>query len=116
VSTRLAGDVGLTYLEVKVQLAESVVLVLTLTADHGTVWRYNLSEASGNARNSRVAFGRTIAPDYRAALRQAAVVLSQGYEPGTVERGLFDMMATGNMTTMGTHDQPVPPPNGCDAS
>jgi hypothetical protein len=41
-----------------------------------------------------VAFGRIIASDYRAALRQSAAVLGQGYEPGTVERGLFDMMAT----------------------
>ena len=70
------------------------MFVLTLNADPGNVWRYNLSEASSNARNSRVAFGRIIAPDYRAALRQIAAVLGQGYEPGTVERGLFDTMAT----------------------
>lgn len=41
-----------------------------------------------------MAFGRIIAPDYRAALRQIAAVLGTVYEPGTVERGLFDMMAT----------------------
>jgi hypothetical protein len=70
------------------------MFVLTLNADPGNVWRYNLSEASSNARNSRVAFGRIIAPDYRAATRQIAVILGQGYEPGTVERGLFDLMAT----------------------
>jgi hypothetical protein len=94
-STRLAGDVSITCLEVKIQLAAgSVMFVLTLNADPGNLWRYNLSEASDSARNSRVAFGRIIAPDSRAALRQIAAVLGQGYQPGTVERGLFDMMAT----------------------
>ena len=79
----------------KIQLAaDSVRFVLTLNADPGNVWRYNLSEDSHNTRNSRVAFGRTIAPDHCAALRQIAAVLGQGYQPGTVERGLFDMAAT----------------------
>jgi hypothetical protein len=91
--------VSITCLEVKIQLAaDSARFVLTLTADPGNVWRYNLSEASHNARNSRVAFGRIIAPDCRAALRQVAAVLGQGYEPGTVERGLFDMVATDPLT------------------
>ena len=91
----MAGDVSITYLEVKIQLAaENARFLLTLNADPGNVWRYNLSEASHNARNSRVAFGRIIAPDHRAALRQIAVVLGQGYQPCTVERGLFDTMAT----------------------
>jgi hypothetical protein len=94
VSTRLTGDVSITCLEVKIQLAaDSARFMLTLNADPGNVWRYNLSEASDNGRNSRVAFGRIIAADYRAALRQIAAVLVQGYQPGTVERGLFDMMA-----------------------
>ena len=54
-STRLTGDVSITCLEVKIQLAaESARFVLTLNADPGNVWRYNLSEASHNARNSRV--------------------------------------------------------------
>jgi len=95
--------VSITCLEVKIQLsAESARFVLTLNADPGNVWRYNLSEASHNARNSRVAFGRIIAPDHRAALTQIAAVLGQGYEPGTVERGLFDMRAT----EPPTHDGP----------
>lgn len=94
-STRLAGDVSITCLEVKIQLvAESIRFVLTLNADPGNVWRYNLSEDSKNARNARIAFGRVIAPDYSDAVQQVAVVLGQGYKPGTVERGLFDMMAT----------------------
>lgn len=94
-STWLTGDVGLAYVEVKVQLAaEGMAFVLTLSADNGNVWKYNLSEASGDTRNSRVAFGRTIAPDHHTALRQIAVILGQGYEPGTIERGLFDTLAT----------------------
>ena len=78
----------------KIQLAaDSARFVLTLNADPGNVWRYKLSEANHNARNSRVALGGIIAPDYRAALRQITVVLGQGYEPGTAERGLSAMMA-----------------------
>jgi catechol 2,3-dioxygenase-like lactoylglutathione lyase family enzyme len=42
----------------------------------------------------KAAFGRIIAPDHRAALRQAAAVLGQGYQSGTIERSLFDTMAT----------------------
>lgn len=94
-STRLAGNVSITYLEVKIQLAaENTRFMLTLNADPGNVWRYNLSEASHNTRNSSAAFGRIIAPDHRAALRQIAAVLGQGYQPGTIERGLFDTMTT----------------------
>jgi hypothetical protein len=99
VSTRLTGDVSIACLEVKIQLAaDSTRLLLTLNADPGNVWRYNLSEESQSTRNARVAFGRTIAPDYHAALRQIAAVLGQGYQPGTVERGLFDMLATDPLT------------------
>jgi hypothetical protein len=84
----------------RIQLsAENARFMLTLNADPGNVWRYNLSEASHSTRNSRVSFGRIIAPDYRAATRQIANVLGQGYEPGTVERGLFDMLATEPQTT-----------------
>jgi hypothetical protein len=50
------------------------------TADPGNAWRCNPSEACHNARNSQVAFGGIIAPDYCAALRQITVVLGQGYE------------------------------------
>jgi hypothetical protein len=72
---------------VEIQLAaDSARFVLTLNADPGNAWRYNPSEACRNARNSRVAFGGIIAPDYCAALRQITVVLGQGYEPGIVER------------------------------
>jgi hypothetical protein len=97
-STQLMGDVVSAYVEAKVRLtAEDVEFVLTVNVEDGSgnIWKYNLSEA-GATRNSRVAFGRTIAPDHRAALRQAAAVLGQGYEPGTVERGLFDTLATKN--------------------
>ncbi len=91
---------SVTCLEVKIQLAaDSARFVLTLNADPGNVWRYKLSGANHNARNSRVALGGNIAPDYRAALRQITVVLGQGYEPGTVERGLSGMMAAGPQPT-----------------
>jgi hypothetical protein len=68
VRTPQTGDVSITCLEVKIQLAAfSARFVLTLNADPGNVWRYNLSEACHNARNSRVALGGIIAPDYCAA-------------------------------------------------
>jgi hypothetical protein len=102
--------VSITCVEVKIQLAAaSARFVLTLNADPGNVWRDNLSEASSNARNSRVAFGRIIAPDYRAALPQIAVILGQGPEPGTIERGLFDIMATEPRPAM---DWTTPSPPG----
>lgn len=79
----------------KIQLAaDSARFLLTLNADPGNAWRYNLPKpACHNARNSRVASGAIIAPDYRAALRQITVVPGRGYEPGTVERGLSGTMA-----------------------
>jgi hypothetical protein len=78
--------VSITYHEVKIQLGagKNARFMLTRNADPGNVWRYNLSEASHNARNSRVALGRMIAPDHCAALRQIATVLGQGYPPSTV--------------------------------
>lgn len=104
-STRLTGDVSIVFREIKIQLtAENVTFGLTLTADYGTAWRYSLSEATQKSYNQRAAFGRIIAADYRAALRQAASVLGQGYEPGTIERGLFDRLAA----TAGTDGQSPP--------
>jgi len=93
--SQLTGDVSITCLEVKIQLApDSARFVLTLNVGPGNIWRCNLSEVSHNARNSRTD-GRDNPPDYRAAPQHIAVVLGHGYEPGTVERSPSGMMAAG---------------------
>jgi hypothetical protein len=96
-STRLTGDLILAYIEVKIQLtADAVAFTLAISAcsGSGNAWKYNLSEASEHNRNLRLAYGRIVAPDYHAAVRKIAGVLGQGYEPGTIERGLFDMLGS----------------------
>ena len=69
-------------------------LVLPLNADPRERLAPQPLRCQRQRRNSHAALGRIIALDYRTALRQIAAVLGQGYQPGTVERGLFDMMAT----------------------
>ena len=101
-STRLVGHV-IAYTEIKVQLvAGEVMFVLTLIPDgQGQVWRYNVSEATGQERTARVAFGRVIAPDHRAAARCVGEIAAGGYVPGSVERGLFDMLWPAGWTSKG---------------
>ncbi len=74
-------------------VADSARFVLTLYADPPERLALQPSEACHNAWNSQVGFGGIIAPDYGAALRQITVVPGQGYEPGTVERGLSGTIA-----------------------
>ena len=50
------------------------------------LWRCNLSEH----KNSRLAYGKIIVPGHVAALRRAAQICADGYQPGTIERGLLD--------------------------
>lgn len=53
------------------------------------LWRYNLSAH----KNSRLAYGKIIVPGHVAALRWAAQICADGYQPGTIERGLLDAFA-----------------------
>jgi len=69
----------------------------TVAWEASTIWRYSLSLVSDETRNVRAAFGRVLAPDYRTAAMRAAEQLAQGYEPGTVERGLLDALAQGQV-------------------
>jgi hypothetical protein len=95
-STRLTGHV-ITYLEAKVQLtADDIGFVMTVTKDMGTAWKFNLSQMGPERayRNYRVAIGRVLAPDHQTALRLAASIAGAGYEPGTVERKLFDALTS----------------------
>jgi hypothetical protein len=100
-STQISGDFEITHvhLESKVMLITGAMsFALTVAWEAGTIWRYSLSLVSDETRNVRAGFGRVLAPDYRAAAMRAAEQLAQGYEPGTVERGLFDALAQGQVT------------------
>jgi hypothetical protein len=59
---------------------------------------YNLSEQ----KNSRLAYGKIIVPDHLAALRRAAQICADGYQPGSTERGLLEQFVA-------DHANPLPP-------
>jgi hypothetical protein len=69
--------------------AGAAYLTLTATQESGNLWRYNLSEQN----NSRIAYGKIIVQGHMAALRRAAEICADGYQPGTIERGLLDAFA-----------------------
>ena len=99
-STQISGDFEITqvHLESKVMLITGAMsFALTVAWEASTIWRYSLSLVSDETRNVRAAFGRVLAPDYRTAAMRAAEQLAQGYEPGTVERGLLDALAQGQV-------------------
>jgi hypothetical protein len=57
-------------------------------------WRYNLGDGTDNrAQHGRVA-GIT---DHMDVLRYAAGVCAAGYQQGTIERGLLEQFASGDM-------------------
>ena len=53
------------------------------------LWRHNLSEH----KNSRLAYDKIIVPGHVAALRRAAQICADGYQPGTIKRGLLGASA-----------------------
>jgi hypothetical protein len=67
-------------------VAGSAYLCLTVIQESGDLWRYNLSEQ----KNSRLAYGKIIVPGHMAALHRAAEICADGYQPGSIERGLLD--------------------------
>ena len=69
--------------------AGAACLMLTVTEESAGLWRYNLSAR----QNSRIAYGKIIVPGHLAALRRAAGICANGYQPGSVERGLLDTFA-----------------------
>ena len=91
VSTRVEGaGPPVILLTAKATLAAGTAcLMLTVTQESGDLWRYNLSEP----KNSRLAYGKIIVPGHVAALRRAAQICADGYQPGTIERGLLDAFA-----------------------
>lgn len=73
-------------------------LMLTVTQESGKLWRYNLSEQrnSGNLsekNDNRLAYGKIIVSGHMAALRRAFEICADGYQPGSIERGLLDAFA-----------------------
>ena len=90
-STRVEGaEPPVILITAKATLAAGAAcLMLTVTEESGNLWRYNLSEQ----KNSRLAYGKIIMPDHMAALRRAAEICADGYQPGTIERGLLESFA-----------------------
>jgi hypothetical protein len=88
VSTRVEGtEPPVILLTAKATLAAGTAcLMLTATQESANLWRYNLSAR----KNSRLAYGKIIVPRHVAALRRAAQTCADGYQPGTIERGLLD--------------------------
>jgi hypothetical protein len=93
VSTRVNGAApAVIAITAKATLAAGTAcLCLTVIQDSGDLWRYNLSEQ----QNSRVAYGKIIVPGHLAALRRAAEICADGYQPGSIERGLLEQFAVG---------------------
>jgi hypothetical protein len=91
VSTRVDGaEPAVILITAKATLAAGAAcLTLTVTEESSNLWRYNLSEKN----NSRLAYGKIIVPGHLAALRRAAQICADGYQPGTIERGLLDAFA-----------------------
>jgi hypothetical protein len=91
VSTRVEGAAPpVILLTAKTTLAAGAAcLMLTVVEESADLWRYNLSKR----QNSRVAYGKIIMPGHMAALRRAAEICADGYQPGSVERGLLDTFA-----------------------
>jgi hypothetical protein len=91
VSTRIEGAAPpVILITAKAALAAGTAcLCLTVTQESGNLWRYNLSEP----KNSRLAYGKIIVPGHMAALRRAAEICADGYQPGSIERGLLDAFA-----------------------
>ena len=90
-STRVEGaEPPVILITAKATLAAGTVcLMLTVIEESANLWRYNLSET----KNTRLAYGKLIIPGHMAALRRAAEICADGYQPGTIERGLLDAFA-----------------------
>ena len=69
--------------------AGTACLRLTATQESANLWRCNLSER----KNSRLAYGKIIVPATWPPCAGAAQICADGYQPGTIERGLLDAFA-----------------------
>jgi hypothetical protein len=96
VSTRGKGATVLVTLTAHATLSAGPVR-FSLSARQGPApgtWRYNLNDG----KDARAATGRVAGmTDHMDVLRYAAGISAAGYEPGTVERGLLERFAAGEM-------------------
>ena len=96
-STRVEGATVLVMVTAHATLSAGVVH-LVLFAGEGPApgtWRYNLSDPA----DRRIQYGRVAGKtDYMDVLRYAADRCRDAYEPGTIERGLLEQFAAGDMT------------------
>jgi hypothetical protein len=94
VSTRVDGaEPPVIAITAKATLAAGAAcLMLTVIQESGNLWRYNLSEQGNNRR----AYGKIITPGHMAALRRAAEICADGYQPGSTERGLLEQFTADN--------------------
>jgi hypothetical protein len=98
-ATQLTGDYVIRTTEVRIELvAETIRFGLALANVGSGIWKYNVSLVSEETRSQSVASGRVIADDALAAAWRVAAVAGEGYEPGSVERGLFDALAAGGIS------------------
>jgi hypothetical protein len=86
--------------EVRVELsAEDTRFGVTLANSGDRIWKYNVSAITVQGYRSQSAMtGRVIADEVIAAATRVAAMAAEGYEPGSVERGLFDAMAAGDIS------------------
>lgn len=99
-ATQLSGDYVIRLAEVRVELAaEDTRFGVTLTNAGDRIWKYNVSAVTAQGYRSQSAMtGRVITGELFAAALRVAVMAAEGYEPGSVERGLFDAMAAGEIS------------------
>lgn len=95
-STRVKGATVLVTVTAHATLSVGPVH-FSLSAREGPAprtWRYNVNDG----KDARAATGRVAGmTDHIDVLRYAAGISAAGYEPGTVERGLLEQFAAGDM-------------------
>jgi hypothetical protein len=105
-ATQLAGGYVVRLAEVRVELsADDTGFGVTLTNSGDRIWKYNVSAITPQGyRSQSVMTGRVITDEVFAAAMRVAARAADGYEPGSVERGLFDAMAAGRLSAWQQHD------------
>lgn len=95
-STRVVGGTVLVLVTAHATLSAGTAH-LSLTALEGpapATWRFNL----GDGTVVRAQYGRVAGmADHMDVLRYAAGVCAVGYQPGTIERGLLEQFAAGDV-------------------
>jgi len=106
-ATHLNGDYVIRLAEVRVELsADETRFGVTLINAGDRIWKYNVSAVTPQGyRSQSVMTGRVITGEAFAAARHVAARAAEGYEPGSVERGVFDAMAAGDISAWQQHER-----------